>query len=179
MTNDFGQAIENFREQKMHDRNINLYILMHQTQNIISNAVDIELQHLRVTQPQVMVLTMLSRENHPVTLDELASWCIKEFSSMFTLINRMEKKGLVKKRKKSNDSKTYISITKKGSLLYHQKVTERSIHLIFDNLNDVQKQELEDVLKILRDNTRDLLGLDFRPSFLTMKRAGLIDGQGC
>jgi predicted transcriptional regulator len=106
MTNDFGQELKKLKEQKRNDSDINLYILIHQTQNIISKAVDIELRHLRVTQPQVMVLTMLSRENHTVTLDELASWCIKEFSSVFTLINRMGKKGLVKKSKKSNDSKT-------------------------------------------------------------------------
>lgn len=166
MINSNQDEIKQIRLQKRNDPNINLYILLHQTQTIISNAVDIELKHLRVTQAQVTVMTMLSREDRPVTLDELTSWCLKDFSSVFTLINRMEKNGLVKKSKKNDDPKTYIALTKKGSLLYHQKVTERSIHLIFDKLSEEQKKQLDFLMKQLRDNARDLLGLDFRPPFL-------------
>jgi DNA-binding MarR family transcriptional regulator len=158
--------IERIRDLKKNDPEINLYILLHQTLTIISNAIDVELKHLRVTQPQITVLTMLSRENKPVTLDELVNWCLKDFSSVFTLINRMEKNGLVKKSKKNGDSKTYITLTKKGSLLYHQKVTERSIHLVFDELSDPEKKQFDVLLMRLRNKTRDLLGLDFRPPFL-------------
>jgi DNA-binding MarR family transcriptional regulator len=158
--------INQIRLQKRNDQDINLYILSHQTQTIISNSVDIELKHLRVTQAQVTVMTMLSREDRPVTLDELTSWCLKDFSSVFTLINRMEKNGLVKKIKKNDDPKTYIALTSKGSVLYHQKITERSIHSIFDTLSADEKKQLDFLMKKLRDNARDLLGLDFRPPFL-------------
>jgi DNA-binding MarR family transcriptional regulator len=78
----------------------------------------------------------------------------------------MEKKGLVKKTKNSDDLKTYVTLTNKGSLLYHQQVTERSIQLIFEKLSAGEKNQLDAILKKLRDNTRDLLGLDFRPPFL-------------
>lgn len=166
MTNSNQDEIKQIRLQKRNDRDINLYILLHQTQAIVSNAVDTEIKHLRVTQAQVTVLTMLSREDRPVTLDELTSWCLKDFSSVFTLINRMEKNGLVKKSKKNDDPKTYITLTKKGSILYHQKVTERSIHLIFDVYSEEEKTQLDLLMKKLRDNARDLLGLDFRPPFL-------------
>jgi len=158
--------IENIRTLKKNDPEINLYILLDQTGDIITNAVELELKLLRVTQPQVRVLTMLSREDRPVTLEELANWTLKEFNSVSTLINRMEKKGLVKKIKKEDDLKTYIVLTEKGSNLYHKQVTERSIHLIFDRLSAEEKRQLETILKRLRDNTRDLLGLDFRPPFL-------------
>ncbi len=158
--------IEQIRNTKRNDPDINLFILLHQTENIISNAIDIELKNFRVTQPQVTILTMLSREDRPVTLDELANWSLKEFSSVFTLINRMEKNGLVKKTKKNNDAKTYVTLTKKGSVLYHQKVTERSIRAIFDTLSEDEKKQIDVLLKKLRNHTRDLLGLDFRPPFL-------------
>jgi len=158
--------INKIREQKRNDTDINLYILLHQLSTLMTNAVDTEIRHLRITQPQVTVLTMLSRQERPVTLDELANWCLKEFSSIFTLINRMEKKGLVKKIKKNDGAKTYVAMSKKGSLLYHQMVTEKSIHLIFDKLTKDEKTQLENIMKKLRANTRDLLGLDFRPPFL-------------
>jgi DNA-binding MarR family transcriptional regulator len=162
-----GQTdVEHIRILKRDDPDINLYILLDQTESIITNAVNLELKHLRVTQPQARVLTMLSRENRPTSLDELANWTLKEFNSVSTLINRMEKKGLVKKIKKDDELKTYVILTEKGSALYHKQVTERSIHLIFDKLSEGEQKQLGIILKKLRDNTRDLLGLDFRPPFL-------------
>jgi DNA-binding MarR family transcriptional regulator len=158
--------VEIIRTFKKNDPIVNLYILLDQTNSIVTNAVELEIKHLRVTQPQVRILTMLSREDKPVTLDELAKWTLKEFNSVSTLIRRMENNGLVKKIKKDGDLKTYVLLTEKGSDLYHKQVTERSIHLIFENLSDQEKKQLDKILKNIRDKTRDLLGLDYRPPFL-------------
>jgi DNA-binding MarR family transcriptional regulator len=158
--------IEKIRASKKDDEDINLYILLDQVDSIITNAVEMELKHLRLTQPQARVMAMLSRENHPVTIDELANWTLKEFNSVSTLINRMEKKGLVKKTRTPGDMKAYISLTDKGTELYLNHVTERSIHLIFEKLSAEEKKKLEDTLKKVRDTTRDLLGMDYRPPFL-------------
>jgi DNA-binding MarR family transcriptional regulator len=157
---------EKIRAFKKSDPLVNLYILLDQTNSIVTNAVELEIKHLRVTQPQVRILTMLSREDKPVTLDELAKWTLKEFNSVSTLIRRMENKGLVKKIKKDGDLKTYVVLTEKGSDLYHKQVTERSIHLIFDQLSDQEKKQLDALLKNIRDKTRDILGVDYRPPFL-------------
>ena len=134
MRKDDQSEIDTIRALKQNDKEIKLYILLNQTDNIVTHAVELELKHLHVTQPQVRVLTMLSRENRPVTLEELANWTLKEFNSVSTLINRMEKKGLIKKIKKEDDLKTYILLTDKGSNMFLKQVTERSIHLIFGNL---------------------------------------------
>jgi DNA-binding MarR family transcriptional regulator len=158
--------IENIRTTKKNDREVNLYILLDQTDSIVTSAVELEIKHLKMTQPQVRVLTMLSREDKPVTLEELANWTLKEFNSVSTLINRMEKKGLVKKTKTNGDLKTYVTLTERGSELYHQQVTERSIHLIFEKLSSDEKKQFDSILKKIRDTTRDLLGLDFKPPFL-------------
>ncbi len=166
MTNTDQNDIESIRASKKNDPEINLYVLLDQTNSIVTNAVELELKHLRVTQPQVRVLTMLSRESRPITLDELANWTLKEFNSVSTLINRMEKGGLIKKIKKDGDLKTYVILTEKGSDLYHKQVTERSIHLIFNSLTNGEKNQLDAILKKIRDKTRDLLGLDYRPPFL-------------
>ncbi len=162
----FDKDLEKVREQKKNDPDINLYILLDQVDSIITNAVELEIKHLHLTQPQARVLTMLSREGAPATIEELANWTLKEFNSVSTLINRMEKKDLIKKLKKPGDLKTYVALTEKGSLLYHHQVTERSIHLIFERLSDEEKIQLDSILKKLRDTTRDLLGLDYRPPFL-------------
>ncbi|OGO14748.1 MAG: hypothetical protein A2Z02_06925 [Chloroflexi bacterium RBG_16_48_7] len=166
MKNETSKSLEQIREAKRTDPDVNLYILLNQARNIIYNAVEAELKHLSTSHSQITILTILSRENKPVTLDELANWSQKDFSSVFTLIRRMEKKGLVKRIKKTGEAKTFITITRKGSLLYLQKVSERSIHLIFDKLSAEEKKQLDITLRNLRDYTRDMLGLDFRPPFL-------------
>ncbi len=158
--------IENLRIMKRDDPEINLYILLDQTNSIVTAAVELEVKHLRVTQPQVRILTMLSRKNAPANLEELAQWTLKEFNSVSTLINRMEKKGLVKKIKKDGELKTYVVLTKKGNDLYLKQVTERSIHLILSQLSDHEKDQLEALLKKVRDTTHDILGLYYRPPFL-------------
>jgi DNA-binding MarR family transcriptional regulator len=158
--------IEKIQATKKNDPDINLYILLDQTDSIVTNAVEQELKHLRVTQPQVRVLTMLSRLNQPVTLEELSDWTLKEFNSVFTLINRMEKKGLIKKIKKEDELKTYIILTPKGSDLYHKQVTERSLHLIFERLNQEEKKSLGLLLGKVRDTTCELLRRDFKSPFL-------------
>jgi DNA-binding MarR family transcriptional regulator len=161
-----NSELETIRERKKNDQDINLYILLDQVDSIITTAVELELKHLRISQPQARVLTMLSREGEPATIEELSNWTLKEFNSVSTLINRMEKKDLIKKTKKPGDLKTYVTLTEKGSELYHRRVTERSIHLIFEKLSSEEKSALNSMLKKLRDITRDLLGLDYRPPFL-------------
>ena len=158
--------IEKIKILKRNDPEVNLYILLDQANSIVTNAVELELKHLRMTQPQVRVLTMLSREDRPVTIEELANWTLKEFNSVSTLINRMESKGLIKKIKKEDDLKTYITLTDTGSDLYHKQVTERSIHLIFDKLSAEERKQLDFLLKKVRDTTRDLMGLNYRPPFM-------------
>jgi DNA-binding MarR family transcriptional regulator len=166
MTKASQDEIEKIRISKRNDPEVNLYILLDQTDGIVTNAVELEVKHLRITQPQVKILTILSRQDTPVTLEELSNWTLKEFNSVSTLINRMEKKGLVKKIKKNNDLKTYVTLTEKGSKLYHKGVTERSIHLIFDELSEEERKQLKDLLKKVRNTTRELLGLDYKPPFL-------------
>jgi DNA-binding MarR family transcriptional regulator len=166
MTKANQNETEKIRVSKKNDQEINLYVLLDQADSIVTNAVELELKHLRVTQPQVRILTMLSRQNKPATLEDLSNWTLKEFNSVSTLINRMEKKDLVKKIKINGELKTYITLTEKGNNLYHYGVTERSIHLIFDKLSREERKNLEDLLIKVQDVTRELLGLNYKPPFM-------------
>jgi DNA-binding MarR family transcriptional regulator len=158
--------VEKIRISKQNDPDINLYIILDQADSIVTSAIELEIKHLRMTQPQARVLTMLSRENRPVTIEELANWTFKEFNSVSTLINRMEKKGLVEKKKKEGDLKTYIVLTEKGNDLFLNQVTEQSIHMIFGKLSEQEKNQLHAILKKVRDTASGLMGLGYRPPFL-------------
>ena len=166
MTKLVDDEISKIRISKLNDPDINLLILLDRTSGIIGNAVELELKHLRITRPQVAIFAMLSRLNRPLTIDEMAKWTQKEFNSVSMLINRMEKKGLVKKIKKGNDLKTYVILTKNGSILYHTKVSERSVHLIFGKLTEQEKKSFISIITKLRNTTSDLLGLSYKPPFM-------------
>jgi DNA-binding MarR family transcriptional regulator len=166
MNKDNQEKIKKIRNLKKNDHTVNLYILLDQTDSIVTNAIELELKHLRITQPQIRILTMLSRQGEPVTLEQLSNWTLKEFNSVSTLINRMEKKGLVKKTKKGGDLRTYVNLTEKGSKLYHLDVTERSVHLIFENLSNEERMQLRALLMKVRDATREIMGFDYKPPFM-------------
>lgn len=166
MVKTVSNEIQKIRKIKKEDVDINLLIMFDQANSVVTTAVELELKQLNITQPQVRIMNMLSREDRPVTIDELVSWTFKEFNSVSTLINRMEKHGLIKKIKKKEESKTYIILTEKGNIIYHKKVTEQSIHMIFSKLSDEDKRHLFNILKQIRDTTSNILGLDFKPQFL-------------
>jgi len=84
--------IEKTRLLKAKDSDINLTILFDQTSTILTNAIDLELRHFKTNQTQIRVLTMLSRENRPITIDELANWCLKEFIWFSLLFIAWEKR---------------------------------------------------------------------------------------
>ena len=79
----------------------------------------------------------------------------------------MQRKGLVKKVKKSGDDRAYVTLTDKGKNIYENTVTEYSINLIFDILSDEEQKRLTSLLTKLQAKARTLLGLDYKPPFLS------------
>lgn len=152
--------------RKADDPRIILYGLLDQTKEAISKAVELELGQYQMSAPQVKVMHMLSQCDDGVTLSELAAGSVRELNSISTLISRMQKKGLVKKVRKSGDDRAYVTLTERGKDLYNNTVTERSIYLIFDALSDEEKKQFSVLLKKLQYKARNLLGLDYKPPFL-------------
>jgi DNA-binding MarR family transcriptional regulator len=166
MHKSINDEIEKIRMEKLNDPDIDCLILFGRTWYILDKAIELELKHLHTTRPQVAILAMLSRNKKPLTIDEMARYSGKEFNSVSALINRMEKKDLVKKLKKEEEMKTYVELTEKGSLLYHKKINEQAIHLIFGKLTEIEKKNFVSIIGKLRDTTSDLLGLSYKPPFL-------------
>ncbi|MBN2238327.1 MAG: MarR family transcriptional regulator [Dehalococcoidales bacterium] len=151
---------------KASDPRITLHALLDSTRDSIHKAVKMELAQYNMSQSQVKILHMLSNSEELLTLNQLSELSIRELNSVTTLINRMHKKGLVEKIRKPGDPRTYISLTDKGVDIYDNTVTERSIMLIFDALDDEEKKQLSGLLSKLQNKARTLLGLDYKPPFL-------------
>jgi DNA-binding MarR family transcriptional regulator len=154
------------RTRKAQDPQISLYVWLDNTRNLMFKAIEMELAQYQMTSAQVRVLDALSR-NDGLSLSDLAERDAKELNSMSALISRMAKKGLVEKTRKPGDFKTYVSISDRGKEVFENTVTERSIRLILDALSGSEKEQLRALLKKLHLKARSVLGLDYKPPFLT------------
>src|SRR4030043_2356656 len=121
---------------KANDPRIKLHALLDSTRETIHKAVKLELAQYQMSQSQVKVMHMLAQNEEGLTPTQLSESAIRELNSITTLINRMQKKGLVAKVKRDGDNKTYVVLTDKGMDIYNNTVTERSITLIFDALSE-------------------------------------------
>ena len=108
---------------------------------------------------------MLMKHNKGVTLAEISRWIMRELHSVSSLINRMDKLGLVKKTKGPEANKISVILTDKGRKLYSH-TTNQSITMIFSTLSPEEKKQFQSHLKKLRIKARDLLGMDYKPPFL-------------
>jgi DNA-binding MarR family transcriptional regulator len=151
---------------KASNPSISLNALLDSTRDSIQKAIKMELAQYNMSQSQVKTLHMISNSEELLTLNQIAELSIRELNSVTTLINRMGKKGLVEKVKKPGDPRTYVALTEKGRDIYENTVTERSIMLIFDALDEKEKEELRVLLSKLQTKARNLLGLDYKPPFL-------------
>jgi DNA-binding MarR family transcriptional regulator len=151
---------------KANDPRIKLHALLDSTRETIQKAIKMELAQYQMSQSQVKVMHMLAQSEEGLTPGQLSESAIRELNSITTLINRMQKKGLVTKVKKDGDHKTYVVLTDKGFDIYNNTVTERSITLIFDTLTYEEKSQLTSLLSKLQTKARNLLGLDYKPPFL-------------
>jgi len=151
---------------KADDPRVQLYALFDSTRETIQKAVKLELAQYQMSQSQVKVMHMLAQSAAGLTISQLSESAIRELNSVTTLINRMQKKGLVRKEKRDGDNKTYIILTDKGLDIYNNTVTERSIMLIFETLSEEERNQLTLLLSKLQLTARNLLGLDYKPPFL-------------
>lgn len=167
MTTKSNKKTRSKSEMPIIDDNFGLWVLFDQTEEVISKARDMELDQYKLTQVQAKVLFMLTNQgdNGGMTLSEISKWLLREPHSVLSLVNRMEKIGLVKRIKRAGDDKIRVFLTDKARELYSQ-TTRRSISMIFSTLSQKDKQLLQSCLKQLRDKARNLLGMDYKPPFL-------------
>lgn len=147
------------------DPYLSLWVLFDQTRDTIAKARELELDHYKLSRVQVAVLYTLMSENRGLTISEIANWNVREHNSVLSLVNRMDKLGLVKKMRNANANKVKILLTEKGRKLY-TNATRLSLEMIFSILSEEEKEKMESILKKLRTKSRELLGIGYKPPFL-------------
>lgn len=143
-----------------------LGVLFERTRSTYARTRELELAQYGLTPEQAAVMHTLQSKGGSSTNDEIANLTIRQYHSVASIVNRMEKVGLVKKEKNKKNKKFIISVTEKGANKYSQ-VPRNSIRMLFEDLSPEEKQQLAAALQKIMSKGRKMLGLDHKMPFLS------------
>lgn len=148
------------------DHYLDVWVLMDKTKYMISRARELELHQFGITPEQASVMRALQNNTDGLAIVDLPKIILREPHSIYCLIGRMEKKGLVKKIKFSNNENTRVVLTRKGKQLYNKSLDRTSLRMILSVLSREELDSLERLLSKLKERSSTLLGIEYRPPFL-------------
>jgi len=145
-----------------------LWGLLEHARSIIWRAREMELAQHGISMEQMSILHALLINGGSATIDEIATTIIRQYNSVSTIVNRMAALGLVRKEKLKNERKSRISLTKKARIIV-DTVPRESIEMMFFGFKTTDKEQLATYLEQIIQTGRDVLGLNFKPPFLSKK----------
>jgi DNA-binding MarR family transcriptional regulator len=111
-----------------------------------------ELVHLGVTPQQIGVMRFMQKFPTPCTIVQLRQVMLHSNSSLVALINRLERKGLVKRETDSQSRKyTRVHITEKGRELYKKAVDLAAFTAIVSSISKEDQKRLKSYLANMSD----------------------------
>jgi DNA-binding MarR family transcriptional regulator len=139
------------------NNNYRLWSLFFTAQSSMSRVRDLELAAIGVTREQSGALFLLAGRGQS-TIGEMAyAWCRRR-NSVSTLMERMEKQGLVKKVKIPKQKDLVVFITPKGREMHHRVLsTSNVIDIIFNQLSEEDRQDFVRCLRMILSRSRTIL----------------------
>jgi DNA-binding MarR family transcriptional regulator len=132
------------------DYEIELYILLGQTRDLIRKAREKDLAGSGITATQAAVITAINEIGGATNSEQISKRIMRERHTVHELLGRMEKAGLVEKLnvyKRKNRVKVVLS--DKGHKAIDLINERKSIRKIMNSLSEEQSHQLETYLKIL------------------------------
>jgi DNA-binding MarR family transcriptional regulator len=151
-------------EDILNDENNNLWILMNHTNYALARQRELEMAQFGITIEKHAILHVLMIKDGR-NIADISEVRIRQHNTIFTLVIRMEKQGLVKKIKSPKGKEYKIYITEKGREIY-RRVTTNSLDSTFSALSEDDKQKLSQYLKLLLVRSLSLQGFNYNLPFL-------------
>ncbi len=158
---------------KIADENINLktglhihelWTLLDRTRFAISRLRGLELSRFGLTIEQASILHMLSKHEF-TTAKDLEHLTMRRQHSISSLLKGMIRMGVVTRIKEDQEKRFRIIFTPQGKQSY-SSLTVASLEEIFAVLTQSEKQKMADLLDVLLNRARYLLGVSYQPPFL-------------
>jgi len=145
----------------------NVWVRLRQAEEAVQRVLEEELSMYQTTLPHVDVLMTLSVSKDPLTPTQIASYIFREKHSVSGLLTRMQKAGYVKKVRSRKDKRVVrIRMQPKGEELLQQLVTSGFVYahrIVKSSLSEEEIEQLDQLLKKLRDGALQILGLEAEP----------------
>ena len=140
---------------------LNTWMLLRQAWEATLRATEKDLKKKGATLAEADVLFVVDNYEGPTTPAEIARWVFRRTQSVAGLLNRMEKRDLVERRKDQEDRRlTRIVMTQKGKQLYASADSTGTIQKIMSCLSPQDTEHLERCLKQLRQCALQHLGME-------------------
>jgi len=146
------------------DEDYNLWVLLHQTTDVVLRARQKELDQFGISVIEVGVLVVTQAIGEKATPSEISRWIFREPHTVSALLNRMEKRGLVRKTQDlDRKNLVRVSITEKGQQAYDKSTRRKSIHKIMSSLSEQERQQLRSCLQKLQNKAFKELIVEYKP----------------
>ena len=143
------------------DEDQDLWFLLTHTRYAIFRAREKELQRYGLTPEQVSLLFVVQALGEKATPAELSRSLLRQPHTVSALVERMEKRGLVKKVKDlDRKNLVRVSITDKGRKAFEQSAKRGPIHRIMGELNQREKKIMRKYLETIFAKARKEIGMD-------------------
>lgn len=143
-----------------------IFWLLHQLNIGLIRSRRRELRKYGISPIHAAVLFAIKVIGESVTPAKISWWVFREPNTISALLDRMEKKGLLKKTK-DLDRKNLIrvTLTEKGERAYRQSIKRVSLRRIIFSLPKEEREQLKSYLGTLMDKTLKELRIDRKLPF--------------
>lgn len=143
-----------------------LWVIFHQTYDILTRWEEDEISKTGITNQQFQVLWMMefmtASSDNPIIITDLAPSLVRSINSISSIIDRMEQKGLVEKVRDLKDRRAIrLKITPKGDEIFNRalKSGREMINSIFSAFTEEERQTLQVLLKKMKTRVIEEYGI--------------------
>ena len=143
------------------DEDQDLWLLLTHARYAVFRAREKELQRYGVSPEQVGLLFVVQALGNKATPAALSRYILRQPHTVSALVDRMAKRGLVKKVK-DLDRKNLVRvvITEKGQKTYELSTKRGPIHRIMATLSDSERKQFKEYLERILATARKEIGMD-------------------
>ena len=148
------------------DRDYEVWMLLNQASEAMFKAREKELNGNGVTAMEATALFIIQAIGNQATPAEISRWILREPHSVSGLLDRMERRGLIKRTKDlAWKNMVRVTVTEQGKEAYEISTARESIHNILSVLSDEECRQLGSYLRTVRDRALDRLNIEYEMPF--------------
>jgi len=148
------------------DKDHELWVLLRQARDAVHKVRDKELKEYGLSSMQASILFICQAIGSDATAAEISRWTFRRPHAVSTLLDRMEKKKLIKRTPDARRRNVMrVERTPKGYEALREAASEGCINRVASALNEEEQKLLKSYLLRIRDVACENLKAAVRPSY--------------